>query len=216
MEPLLHVVGKAVPLDRANVDTDAIIPKQFLKRVPRSGYGPFLFYDWRYTEETICRIDEEKCDYVLDRKILEADFPLNNEVFAGANILLARNNFGCGSSREHAVWALMQHGFRAVIAPSGAQTPAFADIFRNNAYKNGLLAIELAEEEVATLFDLVQEQPDLELAIDIKQQTVTADTVTYTFALDSSIKENLLLGLDDIGKTLQYEDKIREYEEKAG
>jgi 3-isopropylmalate/(R)-2-methylmalate dehydratase small subunit len=212
MEPFTQLTGTAIVLNRANVDTDAIIPKQFLKRVPRTGYGPFLFYDWRYTNETICRIDEEKCDYILDREILNVDFELNRKQTNKATILVAGNNFGCGSSREHAVWALMQYGFRAIIAPKVGDTPAFADIFRNNSYKNGLLPIELEEVEVQEIRASLQNSPEQQLVINLEEQTVQLGEKTYHFSIDDSVKEKMLKGLDDIGMTLLYNDKIAAYE----
>jgi 3-isopropylmalate/(R)-2-methylmalate dehydratase small subunit len=192
--------GIVAPLDRSNVDTDAIIPKQYLKSVKRSGFGPTAFDDWRYLDP-----GEPGMDHSQRRK--NPDFVLNQEPFDRATILLARENFGCGSSREHAVWALTDFGFRAVIAPS------FADIFFNNSFKNGLLPIALKEEEVDEIFKAVADQPGLELEIDLPGQTVTAaDGRQYTFEIDSFRKHCLVEGLDDIALTLQHADKIRAYE----
>ena len=218
MQPLTDFTGTAALLDRANVDTDAIIPKQFLKRVPRTGYGPFLFYDWRYLSETICSIDQEKCDFVLSEILTNPEFELNKPQFAGASILIARNNFGCGSSREHAVWALLQDGYKAIIAPKVNDIPGFADIFRNNALKNGLLPIELSEEQVNELFAIVETDPSASFSISLEKQEVevTSSTGTklYTFAIDDGPKDRLLKGLDDIGMTMEHEEAIAKYEQR--
>ena len=192
--------GIVAPLDRSNVDTDAIIPKQYLKSVKRTGFGPTAFDDWRYLDP-----GEPGMDHSQRRK--NPDFVLNREPFDRATILLARENFGCGSSREHAVWALTDFGFRAVIAPS------FADIFFNNSFKNGLLPIALKEEEVDEIFKAVADEPGLELEIDLPNQTVTAPYgKTYRFEIDSFRKHCLVEGLDDIALTLQHADKIKAYE----
>jgi len=197
--------GIIATLDRANVDTDAIIPKQFLKSIKRTGYGPNAFFDWRYTPSGD----------------LNPEFELNQSRFQDRSILVTRNNFGCGSSREHAVWALVQDGFRAIIAPEkkvGAKTlPAFADIFRINAVKNGLLTIELSQDEVDRIFEMVGETPGLLAEIDLNEQKVTvlADQPhTFSFDIESSAREQLLKGLDDIERTLQYEDDITRFEER--
>jgi 3-isopropylmalate/(R)-2-methylmalate dehydratase small subunit len=191
MEPFKRHTGLVATLDRVNVDTDQIIPKQFLKRIERSGFGQFLFYDWRFTPEG--EIDSE--------------FELNDARFAGASILLARANFGCGSSREHAPWALLDYGFRAIIAPS------FADIFYNNCFKNGLLPVQLEEAEVERLFTAASAIPGYELTIDLERQWVVDDWGNkFGFAVDPFRRECLLKGLDDIGLTLQHEDAIAEYE----
>ena len=192
--------GIVAPLDRSNVDTDAIIPKQYLKSVKRTGFGPTAFDDWRYLDP-----GEPGMDHSQRRK--NPDFVLNQEPFDRATILLARENFGCGSSREHAVWALTDFGFRAVIAPS------FADIFFNNSFKNGLLPIALAEEEVDEIFKAVADEPGLELEIDLPNQTVIAPGgKQYTFEIDRFRKHCLVEGLDDIALTLQHADKIKAYE----
>lgn len=204
MKPFKSHRGKIVTIDRANVDTDAIIPKQFLKSIQRTGFGPQLFYDWRY-----------KADGKPN-----PDFSLNQEKFKGASILVARNNFGCGSSREHAVWAIQQDGFQAVIAPrverGGTRIPAFADIFRNNSFKNALLTIELAEPEVDEIFRLVARYPGLEATVNLEEQRVTLHTdeteISFHFELDKAVKERLLHGLDDIGITLKYEGDISKFE----
>jgi 3-isopropylmalate/(R)-2-methylmalate dehydratase small subunit len=195
--------GLVAPLDRANVDTDAIIPKQFLKSIKRSGFGPNLFDEWRYLDHGEPGMDNSK------RKI-NPDFVLNQPRYQDASILLARKNFGCGSSREHAPWALEQYGFRAIIAPS------FADIFFNNCFKNGLLPIVLSEEQVDHLFKQVEATPGYRLIVDLENQVVkTADGgESYAFDVDTFRKHCLLNGLDDIGLTLQHADKIRAFEER--
>ncbi len=195
--------GLVVPLDRANVDTDAIIPKQFLKSIRRSGFGPNLFDEWRYLDHGEPGMDNAK-------RPLNPDFVLNQARYQGASILLARKNFGCGSSREHAPWALQQYGFHAVIAPS------FADIFFNNCYKNGLLPIVLSESQVDHLFDEVKAFPGFRLVIDLEKQTVasTNGSLSYSFEIGEFRKYCLLNGLDDIGLTLRQADKIRAFEER--
>jgi len=192
--------GLVAPMDRENVDTDLIIPKQFLKSIKRSGFGPNLFDELRYLDHGEPGMDNSK-------RALNPDFILNQPRYKGASILLARKNFGCGSSREHAPWALQQYGFRAVIAPS------FADIFYNNCFKNGLLPIILSELEVARLFDEVQGFNGYELTIDLPEQLVrTGDGRAYHFPIDAFRKECLLKGLDEIGLTLKHADKIRAFE----
>ena len=195
--------GLVAPLDRANVDTDAIIPKQFLKSIKRTGFGPNLFDEWRYLDQGEPGKDNSK-------RPLNPDFVLNQPRYQGASILLARKNFGCGSSREHAPWALDQYGFRAVIAPS------FADIFFNNCFKNGLLPIVLSEAQVDHLFNDVKAFPGYRLVVDLEQQVVRTvnGSTTYSFEVDTFRKYCLLNGLDDIGLTLQQSDKIRAFEEK--
>jgi 3-isopropylmalate/(R)-2-methylmalate dehydratase small subunit len=195
--------GLVAPLDRANVDTDAIIPKQFLKSVKRTGFGPNLFDEWRYLDRGEPGADNS-------RRPLNPDFALNQPRFKGASILLARKNFGCGSSREHAPWALEDYGFRAIIAPS------FADIFFNNCFKNGLLPIVLPESAVDRLFHEVAAFPGFELVIDLESQRVrTVDgSQSYSFEVDAFRKYCLVNGLDEIGLTLRHADKIREYENK--
>ena len=183
--------GLAATLDRVNVDTDQIIPKQFLKRIERTGFGQFLFYDWRFNPDGS----------------LKPEFELNQPRFRGASILLARANFGCGSSREHAPWALLDYGFRSIIAPS------FADIFYNNCFKNGMLPVRLSEEEVEELFQRASEGTGYELTVDLERQWLTDDRgLRLSFEVDPFRRECLLKGLDDIGLTLQHEDKIREHE----
>ena len=183
-----------MPLDRANIDTDAIIPKQFLKSIKRSGFGPNLFDEWRYLDHGEVGMDNSK-------RPINPDFVLNNPVFKGAKILLTRRNFGCGSSREHAPWALEDFGFRAIIAPS------FADIFYNNCFKNGILPIVLSHDIVDSLFSYSGE-----IVIDLQDQSVTTESQVFNFDVDPERKRRLLHGLDDIGLTLQYENQIRSFE----
>lgn len=194
--------GIVVPLDRPNVDTDAIIPKQFLKSIKRSGFGPNLFDDWRYLDTGEPGMDNS-C------RPLNPDFVLNKERYQGASILLSRDNFGCGSSREHAPWALVDFGISVVIAPS------FADIFYNNSMKNGLLPIALSSDQVDLLFKETEVSPGYRLTIDLSGQTVTTPSgETMKFEIDVFRKHCLLNGLDDIGLTLQHVDDIRAYEKK--
>jgi len=192
--------GLVAPLDRENVDTDAIIPKQFLKSILRTGFGPNLFDDWRYLDEGIPGADNSK-------RPLNPDFVLNQARYQGASVLIARKNFGCGSSREHAPWALQQYGFRAVIAPS------FADIFFNNSYKNGFLPIVLTEQQVDHLFNETFAFPGYQVTIDLEAQVVrAADGREYPFEIAAFRKYCLLNGFDDIGLTLRHADKIRAFE----
>lgn len=191
MKPFTVHRGRVVPLDRVNVDTDQIIPKQFLKRIERTGFGEFLFYDWRFTR------DGKK----------NPDFMLHEPRYEGASVLVAGKNFGCGSSREHAVWALADFGFRAVIASS------FADIFANNSTKNGFLPVRLSEDDVAVLMQRAQEIDDYEVTIDLQQCKVRDDHgLDTTFPIDEFTRHCLLNGLDDIGLTLQHETDIAAYE----
>ena len=183
-----------MPLDRANIDTDAIIPKQFLKSIKRSGFGPNLFDEWRYLDHGEVGMDNSK-------RPINTDFVLNDPQFKGAQILLTRRNFGCGSSREHAPWALEDFGFRAIIAPS------FADIFYNNCFKNGILPIVLSSEIVDTLFAYQGE-----IVINLEEQSVKTEDNIYNFEVDAERKRRLINGLDDIGLTLQYKDQIRSFE----
>ena len=192
--------GVVAPLDRENVDTDLIIPKQFLKSIKRTGFGPNLFDELRYLDHGEPGMDNSN-------RPLNPDFVLNQSRYQGASILLARKNFGCGSSREHAPWALLQYGFRAVIAPS------FADIFFNNCFKNGLLPIVLSEMEVARLFDEVQAFNGYELTVDLPAQVVrTGDGREFGFEIDKFRKDCLVNGLDEIGLTLKHAEKIRAFE----
>jgi 3-isopropylmalate/(R)-2-methylmalate dehydratase small subunit len=195
--------GLVAPLDRANVDTDAIIPKQFLKSIKRTGFGPNLFDEWRY-------LDQGEPGQDNSRRPVNPDFVLNQPRYQGASILLTRKNFGCGSSREHAPWALEQYGFRAIIATS------FADIFFNNCFKNGVLPIVLSESQVDHLFNEVKAFPGYRLVIDLQNQVVRTvnGSESYSFDVDAFRKYCLLNGLDDIGLTLQKSDKIRAFEER--
>jgi len=194
--------GKVCPLDRANVDTDAIIPKQFLKSIKRTGFGPNLFDEWRYLDHGEPGMDPST------RKP-NPEFVLNDPRYQGASILLARKNFGCGSSREHAPWALLDYGFKVIIAPS------FADIFFNNCFKNGILPIVLDEETVDGLFQRSDEEKALQLTVDLEnQKLVLDDGEEISFEVDSFRKHCLLEGLDDIGLTLQHVEEIRAYEDR--
>ena len=200
MQPLTVHRGLVAPLDRANVDTDAIIPKQFLKSVKRTGFGPNLFDEWRYLDHGEPGMDNS-------RRPLNPDFSLNQPRFRGASILIARKNFGCGSSREHAPWALEEYGFRVVIAPS------YADIFYNNCFKNGLLPVVLSDSEVDDLFRQAAASEGYQLTVDLVSQTVTRpDGGTYRFEVDAFRKHCLLEGLDEIGLTLAHGDQIRAFE----
>ena len=202
MQKFTQHQGIAAPLDRANIDTDMIIPKQFLKSIKRSGFGPNLFDELRY-------LDEGKPDQDCSGRPLNPDFVLNQARYQGCSILLARENFGCGSSREHAPWALDDFGIRAVIAPS------FADIFFNNCFKNGLLPIVLPEEQVDALFKEVEANEGATLQIDLERQVVIrSNGEELAFEIDEFRKHCLLNGLDDIGLTLQHADSIRDYEAK--
>ena len=202
MEKFIRKEGLVAPLDRANVDTDAIIPKQFLKSIKRTGFGPNLFDEWRY-------LDRGEPDADNSKRPLNPDFVLNRERYRGATVLLARENFGCGSSREHAPWALLQYGFQAVIAPS------FADIFFNNSLKNGLLLIRLEPAIVDRLFKEAGATEGYRLAVDLEQQSVTTPAgESFRFDIDPFRKHCILNGLDDIGLTLQHADKIRAFEAK--
>jgi 3-isopropylmalate/(R)-2-methylmalate dehydratase small subunit len=184
--------GVVTVLDLPNVDTDQIIPKQFLKRIERTGFGRFLFYDWRF----------------VDGKRPNPEFEMNADRYKGASILVTRANFGCGSSREHAPWALLDYGFRCVIAPS------FADIFYNNCFKNGILPIRLSEEQVETIFQRVRAAPGYRLRVDLEHRAITSnDGITFAFEVEEFRRHCLLNGLDDIGLTLQHEDKITRYEQ---
>jgi len=197
MKPINILTSTAVPLPFPNVDTDQIIPKQFLKRIERTGYGEFLFFDWRY--------DLDTPDHVEERK----DFVLNKPEYKGAEILIAEKNFGCGSSREHAAWALHQYGFLAVIAPS------FADIFFSNAGKNGMILVRLSEADVQTLMERSTANPAHKITINLEAQTVVDDQgFSSTFEVDPFRKYCLLNGLDDIGLTLRHESELDAFESK--
>jgi len=203
MEPFTTHTGIVSKLNRSNVDTDQIIPKQFLKSIKRTGYGPNAFFDWRYT----------------DNGDPNVDFELNQPRFKGRSILVVRNNFGCGSSREHAVWALFQDGYRVVIAPwkeiNGERVPGFADIFRSNAVKNGLLTVELSSEEVDRIFDLVAANEGLQATADLTSQKITFHTsepTVFSFEIEAGSRKRLIGGLDDISLTLQHEENITRFE----
>ena len=202
MEKFTVFNGVVCPLDRSNVDTDAIIPKQFLKSIKRTGFGPNLFDEWRYLDHGEPGMDNSK-------RPLNPDFVLNDPRYAGAQILLARENFGCGSSREHAPWALEDYGFKVIIAPS------FADIFFNNSFKNGLLPIILDAQAVDGLFAKANGPEVLKIEVDLGSQTLSVGNETISFDVDPFRKHCLLEGLDDIGLTLQHVDDIKTYEEKA-
>lgn len=200
MQAFTQHTGLVCPLDRANVDTDQIIPKQFLKSIKRTGFGPNLFDEWRY-------LDVGQPNQDNSQRPINTEFVLNFPRYAGASVLLARENFGCGSSREHAPWALSEYGFRTIIAPS------FADIFFNNSFKNGLLPIILTESEVDELFKQAEATEGYSLSVDLAAQTVTRpDGVQYSFEVDAFRKHCLLNGLDDIGLTLQDADAIKAFE----
>lgn len=194
MVPFRQHTGLVAPLDRANVDTDQIIPKQFLKRIERTGFGQFLFYDWRYTADGT----------------LNPSFSLNEPRYRGASILVADKNFGCGSSREHAPWALGEYGFRVIIAPS------FADIFANNCFKNGMLPIVLNDDAVRGIMRRAHQQQGYRLTIDLERQTIEdSDRLSISFAVDEFQRYCLLEGLDDIGLTLRHENSIQDYEART-
>jgi 3-isopropylmalate/(R)-2-methylmalate dehydratase small subunit len=202
MQAFKQLNGLVAPLDRANVDTDAIIPKQFLKSIKRAGFGPNVFDEWRYLDHGEPGMDNSK-------RPLNPDFVLNQARYQGASVLLTRENFGCGSSREHAPWALEDFGFKVVIASS------FADIFFNNCFKNGMLPIVLSAEIVESLFQEVEKEIGYQLFVNLAAQTVTTPSGSkYSFEVDSVRKHNLLNGLDDIGLTMQHQDKINAFELK--
>jgi 3-isopropylmalate/(R)-2-methylmalate dehydratase small subunit len=203
MQPFRTLTGLVAPLDRANVDTDAIIPKQFLKSIARTGFGANLFDAWRY-------LDQGEPGTDVGKRPLNPEFVLNQPRYQHAQILLTRRNFGCGSSREHAPWALVDYGFRALIAPS------YADIFLNNCYKNGLLPIVLPEAQVDRLFHDAAAFPGFKLSIDLEHQTVSTidGTTVWAFEVEPFRKHCLLNGLDEIGLTLQHADEIRSFEAK--
>ncbi len=201
MEAFTKLNGLVVPLDRPNVDTDAIIPKQFLKSIKRSGFGPNLFDEWRY-------LDYGEPGQDCSQRPVNPDFVLNQARYEGAQIMLARDNFGCGSSREHAPWAFYDYGISCIIAPS------FADIFYSNSFKNGILLVTLDTETIDQLFKAVEETSGYKLDVDLETQTViTPDGESISFDVDAALKHRLLNGLDDIGITLNHADDIRAYEE---
>ncbi|ACT01129.1 3-isopropylmalate dehydratase small subunit [Paenibacillus sp. JDR-2] len=193
MEAFKQLTGIVAPVDRVNVDTDAIIPKQFLKRIERSGFGQFLFFEWRFHENGE----------------VNADFEPNKPRYQGASVLISRANFGCGSSREHAPWAILDYGFKVVIAPS------YADIFYNNCFKNGILPIKLSEEQVEDLFQRTAKHEGYKLSVDLENKKLTDEYgLDLSFDLDEHRRQFLLLGLDDIGLTMQHADEITAYEQK--
>ena len=195
MQPFIKETGLVATMDRANVDTDQIIPKQFLKRIERTGFGQFLFFDWRFLEDGSPN----------------PEFELNQPEVAGASILVARRNFGNGSSREHAVWAIDDYGFRAVLAPS------FADIFYNNCFKNGVLPIKLTEEQIEDIFQRAAKTPGYKLTVDLESKTITDEQgLNLPIEIDEFRRHKLLNGLDDIALTLQHEDEIAAYEAAHG
>ena len=191
--------GEAVFLDKANVDTDQIIPKQFLKSIKRTGFGPNLFDAWRYLDKGDLNSDNSK------RK-LNPDFILNHDLYKSCNILITRENFGCGSSREHAVWALTDYGFTTIIAPS------FADIFKNNSYKNGLLLIEIDKEKIDEIFKQITEKKTINIEVDVHNQFIYLEEKQFPFKLDDFKKKFLLDGIDEVGFTLQHQNKIEDFE----
>lgn len=200
MQAFTQLNGLVAPLDRANVDTDAIIPKQFLKSIKRSGFGPNAFDEWRYLDQGEPGVDNSK-------RPLNPDFVLNQARYQGASVLLTRENFGCGSSREHAPWALEDYGFKVIIASS------FADIFFNNCFKNGMLPIVLSADVIETLFNQVAANEGYKLNINLEAQTITTPNgESYAFEVDAFRKHCLLNGLDDIGLTMQHQDKIKAFE----
>ncbi|MGQ0638959.1 MAG: 3-isopropylmalate dehydratase small subunit [Nitrososphaerota archaeon] len=188
MDKFKTIKSIATPLDKVNVDTDQIVPKQFLKLVQKTGFSQYLFYDWRFEKDGKPR----------------TDFVLNNPKYSGSKILLTRDNFGCGSSREHAAWALLDYGFTVIIAPS------FADIFYNNCFKNGILPVKIDNKTLDVLFNNATE-----IEVDLERQTIRTNDITIPFEIEKHRKKTLLEGLDDISITLQYEDKISQYEKKS-
>jgi len=203
MEKFTTFTGVAAGVDRANVDTDALIPKEHLKSIKRTGFGAALFSDWRYKSDGSNN----------------PNFALNRPETIGAQVLVTRNNFGCGSSREHAVWAVVQYGFKTVIAPREDNVPAFADIFRNNCSKNGLLTIELSSAQVEEIFQRLEKEPGVMATVDLVAQKVTFHAAdgdqAYAFEVDPTVKKKLLKGLDDIALTLQYETDITAFETRG-
>lgn len=196
MEKFTSFTGVICAVDRANIDTDALIPKEHLKSIKRTGFGPALFSDWRYHDDGTDN----------------PEFALNQPKAAGASILVGRNNFGCGSSREHAVWAVAQQGFKVVVAPREGEIPAFADIFNNNCAKNGILTIELSSPEIDRIFALSASDAPLEAAVDLEAQTLAFESETFAFEIDPAVKEKLLLGMDDIAESLDQISAIETFE----
>ncbi|MBN2164045.1 MAG: 3-isopropylmalate dehydratase small subunit [Pontiellaceae bacterium] len=202
MEKFETFTGVVCAVDRANIDTDALIPKEHLKSIKRTGFGPALFSDWRYNDDGSDN----------------SEFILNQPKTQGASVLVGRNNFGCGSSREHAVWAVAQQGFKVVVAPMEGDIPAFADIFRNNCAKNGILTIQLNSEEVDRIFEMSAVDAPLEATVNLEDQVLTfiqdGGNVKFRFDVDPAVKEKLLLGMDDIAESLQFEADITAFEQK--
>lgn len=196
MEKFTTFTGIVCAVDRANIDTDALIPKEHLKSIKRTGFGPALFSDWRYNDDGSDN----------------ADFVLNQPKTQGASVLVGRNNFGCGSSREHAVWAVAQQGFKVVIAPIEGDIPGFADIFRNNCSKNGILTVQLSSEDVDAIFEMASADEPLEASVNLEEQKIVFGQTEFTFEVDPAVKEKLLQGLDDIAESLLYEADIAEFE----
>ena len=196
MEAFKTFTGTVCAVDRANIDTDALIPKEHLKSIKRTGFGPALFSDWRYNAD-----GSDNPDFILNRPKAQ-----------GASILVGRNNFGCGSSREHAVWAVAQQGFKVVIAPTEGDIPGFADIFRNNCAKNGVLTVQLSSEEVDKIFELAEADQPLEATVNLEEQTVAFGDTVFHFEIEPAVKEKLLQGLDDIAETLLYRADIESFE----
>ncbi len=206
MKPINQHTGILAPLKRSNVDTDQIIPKQFLKSIARTGFGPSLFFDWRY---------------LADGRTPDPAFELNRPEFKGASVLVTGNNFGCGSSREHAVWAVEQDGYRVIIAPwmdqGSARIPGFADIFKNNCSKNGVLTIELSAVDVEKIFSAVAAKPGVQASVDLAAQTLTilsSPELKFRFDISPAVKDRLIGGLDDIGTTLKHEASVTAFESK--
>lgn len=198
MEKFETFTGTICAVDRANIDTDALIPKEYLKSIKRTGFGHALFSEWRYNDDGT---DNPK-------------FILNQPKTKGASILIGRNNFGCGSSREHAVWAVAQQGFKVVIAPAEGEIPGFADIFRNNCSKNGVLTVQLSSEQVDQIFEMAATDALLEATVNLEEQTLVFGAVVFSFELDPTVKEKLLSGMDDISESLQFESDISVFESK--
>lgn len=201
MQPLITHKGTMIPLNRANIDTDILLPKQYLKSLESYGFGGFLFDDERY-------LDPGEVDTAVETRRENPDFILNQPTYREGSVVLTQANFGCGSSREHAVWALRDFGVRVVIAPS------FGDIFFNNCFNNGILPLQLEQSIVDQLFDQVEAQPGLQAQVDVEQRLLTVGSAVWSFNLDEGRRQRLLKGLDEVGESLQYAEKIRAYEER--
>jgi len=196
MDKFLTFRGSICAIDRANIDTDALIPKEHLKSIKRTGFGSALFSDWRYNDDGSDNLD----------------FALNHPKAKSATILVGKNNFGCGSSREHAVWAVAQQGFKVVVAPRVGEIPGFADIFKNNCAKNGLLTIELTSDEVNHIFNMATSDNKLEAEVSLENQTLKFESISYSFEIDPAVKEKLLKGMDDIAESLSHINEIEQFE----